>query len=122
MRHRESLRYNLVRAHIDHASAVAPPITPAVDHVAARDDRHEGRLSIPHGETIQVTSVFRDELRDERRAPQGPEAMPVVERGKAVELGIDKNKLSGVVHGDIVRVEIARREGGARDEEPVVAL
>src|SRR5262252_4648261 len=71
MRHRQAFRHDAVGFDVDYDAAVAAMVAPAVDDIgggAGGDVAH----ALPfHGDTIEMATVFRRKLGNERRLPDG---------------------------------------------------
>src|SRR3989337_4227849 len=80
MRHRQLLGDDGVAGDVDDAAALGAPVTPSVDDIASARCRDKGGSAVPHRKAIGVAAVLGGELGNERRLPEGTEAMGGGER------------------------------------------
>ena len=77
-----------------------------------------------HGQAVQVAPVLRGQLRDERRPPARHEAVARIEAGQAGEQRVDDPQVRLVTRvvapGDLVALDRAGHDRGARQPAPVV--
>ena len=67
-----------------------------------------------------MAAILRRELGDEARLPQRLERVHRVERGEAGIFGVDEDEPVFPVDGELMRIDVARSVGRARDVEPLV--
>src|SRR5690606_36149639 len=114
MRHRQAFADDLVGLHVDDHATVAAAVAPAVDGVAAAYGGDVLGPAVDHGQAVEVATVFRRQLADALRLPDGLDAVGQAQLGQAGVLGVDENDPAVVADPKLMDVEIADGLGVAR--------
>ena len=80
MWHRQSGHDCLVCPHVDHTATIVPPLAPTVGDVALTDARDIRRATRLDRQPIEMTAIFRRQLREKQQLPQRDETMPITDR------------------------------------------
>ncbi len=119
VRHRKVVRHDPVGFDIDQHTFRKRLAVPAVCFVRPGNRGDIFRLAVQHRQTVEVTTVLGDELRNEIGLPDRTEAVDRVQGGEA-RIGADHEHGAALaVDRDLVRVDIASDLTIARQKHPV---